>query len=40
MQLIENALNVRDEPISQRVYPDIKTDIAGRAWLEAKLWSL
>ena len=38
--LMENALNVRHEPISQRAFPDTETNTAERAWLEAKLWSI
>lgn len=37
---MEIALSVRNEPISQKAYPDTETNGAGRAWLEAKLWSL
>lgn len=39
MKLMANALNVRNEPISQKAYPDTKTNRAGRAWLETTLWS-
>lgn len=38
MKLMANALNVRNEPISQKAYPDTKTNRAGRAWLETTLW--
>lgn len=35
---MENAFNLRNEPISQRAYLDIKKTLAEGVQLEAQLW--